>query len=78
MVLDVVIKDGVDVVVPTFDDDSWWILWHVGGGIVLLPTFSNPSIFQSPISNAGLDFGFSNSPKVPPNRPTFVQLPFFI
>ena len=28
-----------------------WILWHVGGGIALLPTFSNSSIFQSPISN---------------------------
>jgi hypothetical protein len=29
----------------------WWILWHVSGGIVLLPTFSNTSIFQSPISS---------------------------
>ena len=48
----------------------WW--WDVR-----LPTFSNPSIFQSPISNAGLDFGFSNSPKVPPNCPKFVQSPIF-
>jgi hypothetical protein len=50
VVLYVMIEDGVVVVVPSLDD-SWWILWHVGGGIVLLPTFSNPSIFQSPISN---------------------------
>ena len=38
---------------------------------IVLPTFSNPSIFRSPISNAGLDFGFSNSPKVPPDRPKY-------
>jgi hypothetical protein len=50
VVLDVMIKDGVGVGVPALDN-SWWFLWHIGGGIVLLPTFSNPSIFQSPISN---------------------------
>ena len=48
VVLNVMIEDCVGV--PALDD-SWWILWHVGGGIVLLPTFSNQSIFQSPISN---------------------------
>ena len=37
--------------VPALDDDSRWILWHIGGGIVLLPTFLNTSIFQCPISN---------------------------
>jgi hypothetical protein len=66
----------VGIGVPALDD-SWWILWYVGGGIVLLPTFSNPSDFQSPISNAGLDFGFSNSLKVPPNCPKFIQSPIF-
>ena len=40
------IEDGVGVV-----GDLWWFLWHVGGGIGILPTCSNPSIFQSPISN---------------------------
>jgi hypothetical protein len=50
VILDVMIEDGFSVVIPALDD-SWWFLWHVGGGIVLLPTFSNPSIFQSPISN---------------------------
>ena len=50
MVLDVMIEDGVSIVVPVLDD-SWWILWHVGGGIFLLPTFSSSSIFQSLISN---------------------------
>ena len=42
----------------------WW--WDV-----LLPTFSNPSIFQSPNSNRVwiLDF---------PNCPKFVQLPIFL
>jgi hypothetical protein len=28
-----VIEDGVGVNVPALDD-SWWILWHIGGGIV--------------------------------------------
>ena len=74
LVLDVMImiEDGVSI--PALDD-SWWILWHVGGGIVLLPTFSNLSIFQNPISNLGLGFGFSNSPKIPPNCRKFVQSP---
>jgi hypothetical protein len=48
VVLDVMIEDGIGVVVSALDD-LWWILWHVGGGIVHLPAFSNPSIFQSPI-----------------------------
>ena len=54
VVLDVTIEDGVSIVIPALDN-SWWILWHVGGGIVLLPTFSNLSIFkvQFPIG-----FGF--------------------
>ena len=58
-------------------DDSWWILWHVDGLWDCSTTFSNPSIFQSPISNEGLDFGFSNSPKIPPNCPKFVQSPIY-
>ena len=45
----------------------------MGSFFSLVPTFSNPLMFQSPISNAGLDFGFSNSPKIPPNCPKFVQ-----
>jgi hypothetical protein len=40
---------GIRVVLPVLDN-LWWILCHVGGGIVLLPTFLNPSIFQSTIS----------------------------
>ena len=60
VVLDVMIVDG-DVIVQALDD-SWWILWHVGGKIVLLPTFSNPSIFQSPISNQVWIFQFTESP----------------
>jgi hypothetical protein len=44
---------------------------------IVLHTFSNPSIFQSPISNVGLDFGFSNSPRIPPNCPKLIQLPIF-
>ena len=63
VVLDVMIEDGVV---------SWWILWHVGGGIVLQPTSSNPSIFQSPISNRVwiLDFPFTKSPsQLPKIRP---------
>ena len=30
VVLDVLVEDGVGVRVPALDD-SWWILWHVGG-----------------------------------------------
>jgi hypothetical protein len=59
VVLDVMIEDCVGVGVPALDD-SWWILWHVGGGIVLLPTFSNPSNFQSPISNQVWILDFPN------------------
>ena len=62
-------------------DDSWWIcgMLVVGSFLYpLLPTFSNPSILQSPISNASLDFGFSNSPTIPPNCPKFVQSPIFL
>ncbi len=69
VVLDIMIEDGIGNVVPA-RGDLWWIF-------ILLTTFSNPSIFLSPISNAGLDFGFSNSPKVPPNCPKFVQSPIF-
>ena len=32
MVLDVMIEDGLGVVGPALDY-SWWILWHVGGGL---------------------------------------------
>ena len=50
----------------------------VVGSFFYLPSQTrNPPIFPSPISNAGLDFGFSNSPKIPPNCPKFVQSQIF-
>jgi hypothetical protein len=51
------IEDGVSI--PALDD-SWWILWHVGGGIVLLPTFSNLKPVNFPESNFQSGFGFWN------------------
>ena len=67
VILDVMIEDGIGIVVPTLED-LWWILWHVGGGIVLVPTFSNPSIFQSPISNRVWILDFSIHQKSLPIR----------
>jgi hypothetical protein len=50
VVLDVMIEDGVGVVVPALDDSRWFLLWHVlVVGSFSSATFSNPSIFQSPI-----------------------------
>jgi hypothetical protein len=67
------IEDGVNVVVPALDD-SWWILWHVGGGIVLPSQTRQFSKVQFPI---GFGFWIFHSPKVPPNCPKFVQSPIF-
>ena len=42
-------EDGVGVVVQVLHVVV--DVWHISGGIVFLPTFSNTSIFQSPISS---------------------------
>jgi hypothetical protein len=68
-----VVEDGIGVIIPALDDLQWSCWWWDGSSTYLL--FSNPSIFQSPISNAGLDFGCSNSTKIPPNSTKFVQSP---
>jgi hypothetical protein len=77
VVLDVMIEDdGIGVVVPALDK-WWWILWHDGGGIVLLTYLLKPVNHPKSNFQCGWDFGFSNSPKVPPNCSEFVQLPIF-
>jgi hypothetical protein len=76
VVLDVMIEDGIFVGVPVLQRLVVDVLWHVVGGIVLLPNLPSQtrqfSKVQFPIG-----FGFSNSPKVPPNCPKLVQLPIF-
>ena len=67
LVLDVMImiEDGVSI--PALDD-SWWILWHVGGGIVLiLPSQTNRLwILDFPIHQKSLPIA-QDSPNSPKN-----------
>ena len=76
MILGVMIEDGVGSVVPALGQlvvdlvACWW--WDRSSTYLLKPVNFPKSNFPS-----GLDFGFSNSPKVPPNCPKFAQSPIF-
>ena len=72
VVLDVMIEDCVGVIVPALDD-SWWLLWHVGGGIILLfyhllkPVNFPKSILDFPIHQKSLPIAQNLS-----NRQSFI------
>jgi hypothetical protein len=74
VVLDVMIEDGVGSLsqrlTTRVDLVACWS-WDRSSTYLLKPD-NFPINFQ-----LGLDFGFSNSPKVPPNCPKFVQSPIF-
>ena len=63
VILDVMIEDGFSVVIPALDD-SWWFLWHVGGGkFFCLPSETCQfSKVQFPIEFWFWIFQFTKSP----------------